>query len=171
MYGQFLEDDRVALKDAIEAALPEDEIAGLKKKVRDLTDSITEQIEWSIKDDLASNLSYHVREMAGRAVEALLAGNESEMVRWLSCDTRGYTGRSDGTTYGAQRSIEAQHPVIHGKLFEQGCVLLRKQIAQAHRDLITSERIKDLEDQVASLVAQNNALKKDIESWRDRALA
>ena len=106
--------------------------------------------------------------MAGRAVEALLAGNESEMIRWLSCDTRGYTGRSDG--YG-ERSIERQHPVIHGKLFEPGCVLLRKQIAQAHRDLITSERIKDLEDQVASLVAQNNALEKDLESWRDRALA
>ena len=168
MYGQFLEDDRVALKDAIEAALPEEQISDLKKKVRDLTDSITEVIEWSIKDDLASNLSYHVREMAGRAVEALLAGNESEMIRWLSCDTRGYTGRSDG--YG-ERSIERQHPVIHGKLFEQGCVLLRKQIAQAHRDLITSERIKDLEDQVASLVAQNNALEKDLESWRDRALA
>lgn len=168
MYGQFLEDDRVALKDAIEAALPEEQISDLKKKVRDLTDSITEVIEWSIKDDLASNLSYHVREMAGRAVEALLAGNESEMIRWLSCDTRGYTGRSDG--YG-ERSIERQHPVIHGKLFEQGCVLLRKKIAQAHRDLITSERIKDLEDQVASLVAQNNALKKDLESWRDRALA
>ena len=168
MYGQLLEDDRVALKDAIEAALPEEQISDLKKKVRDLTDSITEVIEWSIKDDLASNLSYHVREMAGRAVEALLAGNESEMIRWLSCDTRGYTGRSDG--YG-ERSIERQHPVIHGKLFEPGCVLLRKQIAQAHRDLITSERIKDLEDQVASLVAQNNALEKDLESWRDRALA
>lgn len=171
MHGQFLEDDRIALRDAIEAALPDEQINGLKKKVRDLTDSITEEIEWSIKDNLASNLSYHVRDMAGRAVEALLAGNESEMVRWLSCDTRGYTGRSDGTTYGAQRSIEAQHPVIHGKLFEQGCVLLRKKIAQAHRDLITSERIKDLEDQVASLVAQNNALERELGSWRDRALA
>lgn len=168
MYRQFLEDDRVALKDAIEAALPEEQISDLKKKVRDLTDSITEVIEWSIKDDLASNLSYHVREMAGRAVEALLAGNESEMIRWLSCDTSGYTGRSDG--YG-KRSIERQHPVIHGKLFEQGCVLLRKQIAQAHRDLITSERIKDLEDQVASLVAQNNRLEGELEGWRDRALA
>lgn len=171
MCGQFLEDDRVALRTAIEAALPEAEIDGLKKKVRDLTDSISEQIEWSIKDDLASNLSYHVKEMAGRAVEALLAGNEAEMIRWLSCDTRGYTGRSDGTTYGAQRSIEYQHPVIHGKLFERGCVLLRKQIAQAHRDLITSERIKDLEDQVSSLVAQNNALERARDSWRDRAMA
>ena len=92
--------------------------------------------------------------MAGRAVEALLEGNEAEMIRWLSCDRRGYTGRSDG--YNTNRAIEEQHPVIHGKLFEQGCVRLRKMIVEAHRDLITDQRILDLADQVRSLVAQNN---------------
>jgi hypothetical protein len=167
MHGELPEEDRQALYAAIDAALPDDKLEPLKKKASDLAESIVEDIEYSLRDNLASNLSYHVREMAGRAVEALLEGNESEMIRWLSCDKRGWTGRSDG--YG-EREIERQHPVIHGKLFEQGCVLLRKKIAEAHRDLIASERILDLEDQVKSLVAQNNKLERELNEWRDRAL-
>ena len=166
MRSELLEDDREALKAALEAALPDEKLEPLKKKARELADSIVDDIEWSLKDNLASNLSYHVREMAGRAVEALLEGNESEMIRWLSCDQRGYTGRSDG--YNVNRSIAEQHPVIHGKLFEQGCVSLRKKIAQAHAELISSQRILDLEDQVKSLVAQNNKLAREKEEMWQR---
>jgi hypothetical protein len=163
--SELLEDDRLALKGALEAALPDEQLEPLKKKARALADEIADSIEWNLKDNLAANLSYHVREMAGRAVGALLEGNESEMVRWLSCDQRGYTGRSDG--YNTHRTIAEQHPVIHGKLFEQGCVRLRKLIVEAHRDLITEQRILDLEDQVRSLVAQHNKLahEKD-EMWQ-----
>lgn len=163
--SELLENDRIALRGALEAALPDDQLEPLKKKARALADEIADSIEWSMKDNLAANFSYHVREMAGRAVEALLEGNEAEMVRWLSCDQRGYTGRSDG--YGT-RTIEEQHPVIHGKLFEQGCVRLRKMIVEAHRDLITDQRILDLEDQVRSLVAQNNKLAFEKEQMRSR---
>src|SRR5262249_40528899 len=120
MKSELLEDDRKALYAALEAALPDDKMKPLAKKARDLAESIAEDIEWNLKDQLAANLSYHVKEMAGRAVEALLAGNESEMVRWLSCDKRGYTGRSDGYTTS---TVEREHPVTHGKLFETGCVL------------------------------------------------
>jgi hypothetical protein len=164
--SELLETDRIALRDALEAALPEDQLEPLKKKARALADEIADSIEWSMKDNLAANLSYHVREMAGRAVEALLEGNESEMIRWLSCDQRGYTGRSDG--YNTHRSLEKQHPVIHGKLFEHGCVRLRKMIVEAHRDLITDQRILDLEDQVRSLVAQNNKLAREKEEMWSR---
>ena len=87
--SELLEDDRLALKDALEAALPDEQLEPLKKKARALADEIADSIEWSMKDNLAANLSYHVREMAGRAVGALLEGNESEMIRWLSCDKRG----------------------------------------------------------------------------------
>jgi hypothetical protein len=160
--------DRDALQDAINGALPDDAFEKLKKKAQDLAGQISDEIEWNLRENLASNLAYHAKEMAGRAVNALLEGNESEMIRWLSCDANGFTGRSDG--YGT-RTIEQQHPVIHGKLFEQGCVLLRKRIAEAHRDLIQNERIKDLEDQVASLVAQNNKLERERNEWREKALA
>lgn len=163
--SKLLEHDRQALLEALEEALPDDALKSLKKKARDLADSIAEDIEWSLKDNLASNLSYHVKEMATRAVTAMLEGDESEMVRWLSCDQSGYTGRSDGIHIHA--NIERQHPIIHGELFEQGCVLLRKKIAKAHKDLIASERILDLEDQVRSLVAQNNKLTREKEeAWQ-----
>jgi hypothetical protein len=49
-----------------------------------------------------------------------------------------------------------QHPIIHGKISENSCVELRRMIVDAHRDLITAERIKDLEDINKSLVAQVN---------------
>lgn len=168
MRGELLEDDRKALYDALESALPDERLEPLKKEARKLAESIMDDIEWSLRDNLASNLSYHVKEMAGRAIEALLDGNESEMIRWLSCDQRGYTGRSDG--YNVNRTIEQQHPIIHGRLFEQGCVLLRKKIAQAHAELIATQRTLDLEDQVRSLVAQNNTLERERNSWRDKAL-
>lgn len=164
--SELMSDDRDALQKALETVLTDEALEPLKKKARDLADTIADSVEWSMKDYLAANLAHHVKEMAGRAVGALLEGNESEMIRWLSCDKRGYTGRSDG--YSTNRSIEQQHPVIHGRLFEQGCVALRKKIAEAHRDLIASERILDLEDQVRSLVAQNNKLEREKEAMWQR---
>jgi len=42
------------------------------------------------------------------------------------------------------------------KLHEWAFIDLRRQIVDAHRDLLVNERIRDLEDQVKSLVAQVN---------------
>lgn len=165
--SEIMHDMRLELRDKLGDALSDDDVEDLSKKVKDLADDLVSRVQDQIQNDLIDHISYHVKEMAGRAVEALLAGNEAEMMRWLSCDERGYTGRSDGF---CERSIERQHPVIHGKLFETGCVALRKKIAEAHSDLIRNERIKDLEDQVASLVAQNNIMERDLNKWRERAL-
>lgn len=166
--SDMMHDMRIELRAKIGEALSDDDVKDLMKKVKDLADDLVSRVQYQIQDDLVDNLSYYVKEMAGRAVEALLAGNEAEMIRWLSCDKRGYTGRSDG--YGGDQ-IERQHHIIHGKLFEQGCVLLRKKITEAHRDLIINERIKDLEDQVASLVAQNNKMERERDEWRQKVLS
>jgi len=165
--SELTEYDRTALYLALDGALTDEALKSLQKKARDLTDSIVEDIEFNLRDNLASNLSWHVHEMAGRAVEALLEGNQDEMVRWLRCDNRRWNGRSDAEH--GDREIERQHPVIHGKLFEQGCVLLRKKIVEAHKDLLASERMLDLEDQVKSLVAQNNKLEREKDEWIRRA--
>lgn len=164
--SELMSDDREALQKALETVLTGDTLEPLTKKARDLADDFVSNVEWSMKDYLAANLAHHVKEMAGRAVNALLEGNEGEMVRWLSCDQRGHTGRSD-QAYN-HRKIDEQHPIIHGKLFEQGCLLLRKRIAEAHRDLITDQRILDLEDQVKSLVAQNNKIAREKEEMWQR---
>lgn len=149
-----------ALREAADNALDDATMAKLKKQANDIFQGALDDIEYSLKENLAHNLAAYTAEMARKTVDALLAGNESEMRRYLSCEANRWNGRSDGDTY-RPCPIAEQHSVIHGRLFEQGCIKLRADIVAAHRDLIASERILDLEDQVRSLVAQVN--KKDAE--------
>lgn len=160
---------RENLSKAIEAGLDEKTLAGFNKQIKDLSAEFEESLMWSLKDNLAYNLSAWTVDMAERAVEQLLLGNEDQMRRYLSCDKRGpdgnyigWTGRSDG--YG-----NPSHSVIHGRLFEQGALALRKQVAQAHEALLRDERIRDLEDQVKSLVEQVNKANAEKEGILQRA--
>ena len=153
---------------------PETERA-LTKAVRDVTDRVQSNVEWALKDELAPMLAGWVEGLAASAVEQLLAGNEDQMRRYLGCEKRGedgayigWTGRYDAPYWGRKREPEEWHPVIHGRLFEQGAVALRKQIVDAHRDLLVNERILDLESQVQSLVAQNNKLERERDEARER---
>jgi len=152
---------RDALEQSIQEGLSDETLEQFRKKVRDVSCEFEESLMWSLKDNLAYNLAAWVADMAERAVEQMLLGNEDQMRRYLSCDKRGedgkyicYPGRSDG--YCNSRSIGEQHPVIHGRLFETGAIELRKKVAQANEALIRDERIKDLEDQIKSLVEQVN---------------
>jgi hypothetical protein len=161
-----------AIEAAFAAGLTEQAIEASRKAIRDLADSIEGDLEWRIKDNLAVQLVDHVICCAERSVEAMLAGNEGEMRRWLSCDKRGpdgeyygWTGRTDGYTGG--RKDDDFHPVIHGRLFEKGALELRKKVAQANEKLLKDERILDLEDQVKSLVLQlNKANSAKEEMWQ-----
>lgn len=155
-----------ALEHAADKALSDETLGKLKQKARDIFQDALDDIEWNLKQDLSHNLAAYTAEMAKKTVEALLEGNEELMRQYLSCREYGYTGRS--TDAYAQRDIAQQHSVIHGRLFEQGCIALRKKLVEAHRDLITSERILDLEDQVKSLVAQVNKLDRDKETLIQR---
>lgn len=166
---------RDALEAAISAGLSEDALESFNKQIRNLSAEFEDSLMWSLKDNLAYNLTAWVADMAERAVEAMLAGNENEMRRYLSCDKRGpdgeyigWTGRGDGQSYGRQREDHEQHPVIHGRLFEQGALALRKKVAEANEALIRDERIRDLEDQVKSLVAQVNKVTAEKEAMWQR---
>lgn len=151
----------------IESGLSDEAFKSMRKKVADITCDIEDDLMYRLKEDLANNLSAFVAEMAGKVVGAILEGNEDQMRRYLSCQESGWTGRT-GSPF-SYRAIAEMHPVIHGKLFEQGCILLRRKIVEAHRDLITEQRILDLEDQVASLVAQVNKANADREEILERA--
>lgn len=158
---------REAFEHEITKGLTEKAIESLQKDMRKVTDSFEDDFMWNIKDNLANNLTSWVCDMAERAVEQMLAGNDDQMRRYLSCDKRGedgqyigWTGRSDG--YG-----NPSHSVIHGRIFEQGALELRKQVAQANEALLRDERIRDLEDQVKSLVAQvNKATDEKEKMWQ-----
>lgn len=164
---------RDALAQSIQNGLSEETMEKFKKSIKDLSCEFEESLMWSLKDNLAYNLSAWTVDMAERALEQMLLGNEDQMRRYLSCDKRDkdgqyicHTGRSDGAYNG--RSAFAQHPVIHGRLFEAGAILLRKKVAQANEALIRDERIKDLEDQVKSLVEQVNRANNEKANLLDR---
>ena len=154
------------LEAAIEAGLSEKAMEGFTKKIRNLSVEFEESLMWSLKDNLAYNLAAWTVDMAERALEQMLLGNEDQMRRYLSCDKRAADGQYIGWT-GRDRD----HPVIHGRLFEAGAMELRKSVAQANDKLLRDERILDLEDQVKSLVAQVNAKEREMENLRDRLRA
>lgn len=157
------------LKDKLYAVLDADisecTMKGVKKAVDGILTDIEGDVEYRLKSDLAMNLVGWVSDCAQRAVDALLAGNEAMMRRYLSCDGH-YDGRSTGA-YG-EKQIERSHEVIHGKLWEHGPIEIRKKIVEAHRDLLVNERVLDLEDQVKSLVAQVNKANAEKQELRDR---
>lgn len=164
---------RDALECSIQAGLSEETMEQFNKKIKDLSCEFEESLMWSLKDNLAYNLAAWTVDMAERALEQMLLGNEDQMRRYLSCDKRApdgnyicYTGRSDGA-YNS-RQIADQHPIIHGRLFEQGAIELRKKVAQANEALIRDERIKDLEDQVRSLTEQVNKANNERENMWQR---
>jgi len=150
------EEVKTRLLACLSAPIAEDSLARLKKSVNDIIYEVESDIDYRLKDDLAPNLVCFVAEMAKNAVTSMLEGNEDQMRRYLGCERGSWTGRSDGAYFSTHRKPEDWHPVIHGNLFVTGAMKLRRDIVQAHADLIANERIKDLEDQVTSLVAQVN---------------
>lgn len=137
---------RWKLSDAIEAGMTEEVMGRVKKKFREAMEDLEGDLDYGLKERLSSNLSDFICASAERAIEQLLAGNEERMRAYLCAQDGGYTGR------------DRDHPVIQGKLFETGPLELRKQIVDAHAELLKSERIIDLESQVRSLVGQINTL-------------
>lgn len=138
-------------------------IEGVRKEMRGVAALFSSMVEEHIMSDLTASIAHHVQNCANRAIEAVLAGNEQEFLRWLSAD-RGYTGRSDGYNPG-DREL---HSVIHGRLFETGPIELRKKIVDTHAELLKDHRILDLEDQVSSLVNQLNKAESTIQDLAAR---
>lgn len=139
---------RWKLSDAIEAGFTEETVKRIKKKFDEIVYDIETDIEFGLKERLSTQLADFICSSAEHAVKQLLAGNEERMRSYLSAKDGGYTGR------------DRDHQVIHGKLFETGPLELRKQIVDAHAELLKNERILDLEDQVRSLVEQVNKLER-----------
>lgn len=155
------------LTESLQKGISDEAWKHIQKQVDSIKYDIESDLEYRIREDLAPNLARFVEDMAKKTVTAILEGNEDQMRRYLGCEHGAWTGRSDSPEYGRKRAPEEWHPVIHGKLFETGAVALRHGIVAAHADLIANERIKDLEDQVMSLVAQVNKEKEKFERFRE----
>ena len=142
------------LAEALQKGIDDDTIAKVKKQVSDALSDAIDRLEWSLKDDLANNLAWHVQDQFRRAFEAMLKGNEAEFRRYISADPPGWTGRDANLV-----------STISHKIYESGPLELRRRLCDAYPDLLKNERILDLEAQVAALVetvskmeARNNDL-------------
>lgn len=158
----------------LEAGISDDAMKAINKQIEHIRCEIEDDVMYRLKDELAPNLTAWVVDLAKRAVGQILEGNEDQMRRYLSCEKRGedgeyygWTGRHDPKGW-MEGAIIDKHPIIHGTLFEQGCIALRKKIVDAHAELLKNERILDLEDQIKSLVAQVNKAKLEKEAMWER---
>ena len=145
---------RSLLEKTLDAGFTDETLKTVRKQLSDITCDMVAALEDSIKTDISYSIAFCAERMADDAVEAMLAGDETLMRRHLSCTPGQYTGR------------DKDHPVIHGKLFETGCIEVRRKIVDAYPELLKSERILDLEDQVKSLVAQVRKLEARNEELR-----
>lgn len=143
----------------MDSALPNAVQERLKKHATKLSDEFVENVDFWIKESLASWLAGYVEDMADRAIESMLQGNEQMFRRYLKCEQGGWTGR------------DREHPVIHGRLFEADSIETRRKLCEAFPDLLKNERILDLEDQVKSLVDQVRKLEAEYESLFERMRA
>jgi hypothetical protein len=137
---------RSQLEAALQSGFSDHTMEKVKKQYRELCDEMEISLWEGIRASIAYNLASYSEQQAKRAIEAILKGDEEQLRVALSCREGGYTGR------------DGRHEVIHGRMFEAGAIALRKQIVEAHAELLKTERVLDLEDQVRSLVAQVNKL-------------
>ena len=149
-----MRDLRRKLEESLSEGLSEEALKPFRNKLHDLMADAEVALEDHVRSDLSYNLAGFAYRMAEQAIEAILRGNDEAMRRYLRCEEGFHTGR------------DTNHPVIHGRLFETGAIELRKLIVEAHAELLKSERILDLEDQVRGLVGQVNKLTADIDQTR-----
>ena len=141
------------VRESIQSAFTDVVIDDAKKKVAEAAATLESSLEYFMKESLADCLADHIAEMAGRSINAILEGNEEEPRQYLSGADHQWTGR------------DRNHQVIHRELFEYGALALRKQIVDAYPELLKSERILDLESQLAAVVKENNKLEQ---RWTDQ---
>ena len=142
---------RSQLEQTLDAGLTDETLVKVRKQMAELASDMAGTLEDRIKIDISYNLAELVERMADDAIEAMLNGDEKLMRKHLSCVNGCWTGR------------DKDHRVIHGKLFETGCIEMRKRIVDAYPEILKNERILDLEDQVMSLVAQVCQLEARVE--------
>ncbi len=114
--------------------------ARLKKKLNDELSPLWEYAVDEIVEGAADSVSRISADRAKKFLEAVLAG-DVDAARNLFGLT-GFDGRGK------------DHPVIHGKIFEADPIKLRRQLVEAHPDLLRDARIADLESSLAAATLQ-----------------
>lgn len=108
--------------------------AALKKALEDALSPIWEAAVDQVLEGAAESVSRVAAERAKGFLEKVLAGDAEAAANLFGLT--GFTGRRK----------PAEPPVIHGKIFEAEPIKLRRQLVEAHADLLRDARIEDLEN-------------------------
>lgn len=140
--SDVLAERRDEIRAALDLEIGEQDFKKLEKQSRALSEEISEGLLWNIKDNLGDWIASEIRHGAVQTIEAIIKGNMPEARRYLGLSPEGRDGRE---WFGK--------PWFDGfsRLHEFGGVAVRHAIADAHKDLITDERIVDLEGQIKGL--------------------
>lgn len=158
-YIPELQDYSPAPAEAVKSFLSEDRRKSIKDEVERIVDDEFDRLEEHAND--------HISQVAaGRAtayVTAILEGDDNAAMRLLGSPNNGDRYRLFGLDEGKPWAS-----VIGGNVFETSGITLRRKIVEAHADLLSNERIKDLESIVEGLTIQIRKQESEIESLRER---
>ena len=132
MYVTQYDEHEDDVQAAVSRILTPDLVANLKKDLGRTFDSLWDAAVNEIVDGAADAVSRIAAERAKKFLEAVLAGDVKAAENLFGLD--GFDGR------------KAERPVMpHGRIFEADPIKLRRQLVEAHADLLRDARIVDLE--------------------------
>jgi hypothetical protein len=129
-----------------------------KKQIKGVIEELINDEFDRLQEYANEYISHVAADRAEKFLERVLKGDE-EAAKQLIGDGGRY--RSSGYDQGKPWAS-----LIHGRLFETDGIKLRRQVAEAHADLIRNERIADLESIVEGLSNQIREIERDLERCR-----
>ena len=138
--------------------------AGRKKQIKSVIEELVDD-EFDRLEMYANEfISQTAADRAERFLEKVLKGDEDAAMALLGDKSGSSRYRTLGATLGGKPWAD----LIHGRLFETGAITLRRELVEAHADLIRNERIADLESVVDGLTQQVKSLTHELEETRRR---
>lgn len=136
---------------------------GRKKQIKSVIEELVNDEFDRLGEYADTYLSGEAADRAERFLERVLEGDDDAAMALLGSASGGDRHKILGCDEG-----EPWASLIHGRLFETGGIKLRRQIVEAHPELLKSERIADLESIVEGLSNQVRNLERDLAECRDR---
>ncbi len=133
------------------------------KKIRGELKELFDDELFNLEDYAGQHISEVAFQRANRFIERVLDGDIDAAGSIFGCD---WPGRYVGTGFADEGKPWAK--LIHGNLNLTGTMALRKKLVEAHADLLTNERIKDLESIEDGLTQQVRKLEADLKECRSR---
>ena len=136
---------------------------GRHKQLKSIVEELINDEFERLQEYADEYISQTAASRAERFLERVLQGDNDAAMALLGDKSNGSRYRLVGCEQG-----QPWASLIHGTLFETGGIRLRRQIVEAHADLIRNERIADLESIIDGLSQQVRTLTAELDQCRDR---